>query len=66
MSDHEIALRAALNLLRDSIECGRMPSGLPLTPDAVALHEDAVRHLEMMLGVLDAMDVNTWAMTEGP
>ena len=33
MSDStELALRAALNVLRDSIETGRMPSGLTLGP----------------------------------
>lgn len=41
-----IALTAAINLLRDSIESGKMPSGLPLTPDAAALHERAAGHLE--------------------
>jgi hypothetical protein len=34
---------------RDSIESGRMPSGLPLAPDAAALHRSAVERLEAML-----------------
>jgi hypothetical protein len=49
MTDTEIALRAAINVLRDTIESGRMPSRLKLTPDAAALHERAARHLEAML-----------------
>ena len=47
--DTELALRAALNVLRDSIECGRMPSGLPLAPEAVDLHERTAQHLEALL-----------------
>jgi len=47
--DTEIALRAAVNVLRDSIECGRMPSGLPLAPEAVDLHERAAQHFEALL-----------------
>jgi len=50
MTDAEIAFRAAINVLRDSIECGRMPSGLPLAPDAAELHEQAVQRLERLLG----------------
>ena len=49
MTDAEIAFRAAINVLRDSIESGRMPSGLPLRPDAADLHERAARHLEGLL-----------------
>ncbi len=49
MTDDEIAFRAAINILRDSIESGRMPSGLPLAPDAADLHERAAHHLEAML-----------------
>ncbi len=49
MTDDEIAFRAAINVLRDTIESGRMPSGLPLAPDAVDLHERAAQHLEAML-----------------
>jgi hypothetical protein len=36
MSDDEIAFRAVITVLRDTIESGRMPSGLALTPDAKA------------------------------
>jgi hypothetical protein len=49
MTDHEIALRAALNLLRDSLESGRMPSGLPLHQDAREVHERAAAHFEELL-----------------
>lgn len=49
MTDDEIAFRAAINLLRDSIESGRMPSGLSLPPDAADLHERAAKHLEGLL-----------------
>ncbi len=49
MSEDEIALRAAINVLRDTIESGRMPSGEPLAPDAADLHERAARHLETLV-----------------
>jgi hypothetical protein len=49
MSEDEIALHAAINVLRDSIESRRMPSGEPLPPDSVALHERAAQHLEAIL-----------------
>ncbi len=49
MTDDEIAFRAAINILRDSAESRRMPSGLPLTPEAVDLHEQAAEHLESLL-----------------
>jgi hypothetical protein len=49
MTDREIALRAAVNLLRDSIESRRMPSGEPLLPEALALHQRAAEHFETML-----------------
>jgi hypothetical protein len=49
MTDDEIAFRAAINILRDIIESGRMPSGVPLRPDAADLHERAARHLEGLL-----------------
>ncbi len=45
MTDDEIALRAAINVLRDTLESRCMPSGLPLEPDAAELHERAVQHL---------------------
>jgi hypothetical protein len=44
----EIAFRAAINVLRDTLESRRMPSGLPLAPDAAELHERAA-HLEMLV-----------------
>jgi hypothetical protein len=49
MTDDEIAFRAAINVLRDTLESCRMPSGLPLAPDAAELHERAAGHLEMLL-----------------
>jgi len=49
MTEDEITFRAAINVLRDSIESGRMPSGEPLAPDAAALHERAADHLETLL-----------------
>ncbi|KAA3448233.1 hypothetical protein C7I87_22945 [Mesorhizobium sp. SARCC-RB16n] len=49
LTDYEIALRAAINVLRDTIESHRMPSGLPLEPDAAALHERAIERLEALL-----------------
>lgn len=54
MTEDEIAFRAAINVLRDTIESGRMPSGLPLAPDAADLHERAARHLETLLRRLAA------------
>lgn len=49
MTDDEIAFRAAINVLLDTIESRRMPSGQPLAPDAAALHQRAVDHLEVLL-----------------
>lgn len=49
MTEDEIAFRAAINVLRDSIESGRMPSGLPLTPDAAEVHARAAERLEALL-----------------
>jgi len=48
-SELEMTLYAALNVLRDSNECGRMPSGLALTPGAAVVHERAVERLEALL-----------------
>jgi hypothetical protein len=49
MTEDEIAFRAAINVLRDTIESGRMPSGEPLRPDAAELHQRAAEHLEILL-----------------
>ena len=50
MSDStELALRAALNVLRDSIETGRMPSGLTLAPEALAMHAAVIAEYEQLL-----------------
>ena len=50
MTETEIAFRAAINVLRDSVESRRMPSGEPLGPDGVTLHARAADHLEELLG----------------
>ncbi len=57
MSDpfDQIALRAAINVLRDSVECGgRMPSGEALAPDAAELHRQAADHLDAKRRALSA------------
>ena len=46
------ALRLAINLLRDSAETRRMPSGEGLTDDVVRLHADAADVLEDALSEL--------------
>lgn len=43
---HETALRAAVNILRDSVESGRMPSGEPLATAAADLHTRAADYLD--------------------
>jgi len=55
----ELALLAAINVLRDSIETGRMPSGLALEPAALAMHEDAVAECERLLAA--AHEAAAWA-----
>jgi len=42
-------LLAAINLLRDSIETGRMPSGIELAPEALAMHEAVIVECERLL-----------------
>lgn len=54
MTMDEAALRTALNILRDSVESGRMPSGLPLEPTAREMHERAIHHLEALLQQVQA------------
>jgi hypothetical protein len=49
VTETEIALEAAINILRDSVESQRMPSSLPLQPDAVEIHARAADHLERLL-----------------
>lgn len=48
MTDFEIALRAAANVLRDSVESGRMPSGVALDHDSKALHARAADQLDSL------------------
>jgi len=57
MTEDEIALRAALNVLRDSVETGRMPSGEALTPPALDLHRRAIEHFDSQLRALQAASV---------
>jgi len=47
-----LALRAAINVLRDSAESRKMPSGEPLTDAVVRLHLDAADMLEESLSDL--------------
>jgi hypothetical protein len=54
MTDVEIAFRAAINVLRDTIESGRTPSGLPLEPDSAELHKQAASYLQILLDRLSA------------
>lgn len=49
MNELELALRAALNILRDSVESERMPSGEPLTEEMRILHEQAIDTLAEQL-----------------
>jgi hypothetical protein len=61
----EIALRAALNVLRDSIESGRMASGIELEPTARAAHEAAIAELERLLAGVKALASRETAMPPG-
>ena len=45
----ELVVRAALNVLRDSVESGKMPSGLPLEGAALDMHRRAIDHFEKLL-----------------
>jgi hypothetical protein len=54
MSKDEAAIRTAFNVLRDSVQSGRMPSGLPLEPPARDMHERAIDHLEELLRQIQA------------
>jgi hypothetical protein len=47
-----LALRAAINVLRDSAESRKMPSGEPLDDASVQLHFDAADTLEESLSDL--------------
>ena len=42
------ALTLAINLLRDSAESGRMPSGIKLEPQVAELHDEAAEELELL------------------
>lgn len=54
MSDDEIALRAALNVLRDSVEAQRMPWGESLEAGAAEVHEQAIgRQAKALAAVQD-------------
>jgi len=45
----ELALRTALNVLRDSIETGRMPSGPMLAPETLAMRPAATAECKQLL-----------------
>lgn len=47
-----LALRTAINVLRDSAESRKMPSGEPLDEASVQLHFDAAETLEESLSDL--------------
>ena len=50
MSDNpELALLAAINVQRASVETGRMPSGIELAPEALAMHEAAIVECDRLL-----------------
>ena len=49
MTDKELALRTALNVLRDSVEARRMPSGEPLEGPGLEMHEHAIGQLSELL-----------------
>jgi hypothetical protein len=51
MSDQDVAQHAAIKLLPDTIEPGRMPSGLSLTLEVSSLYERAAQYLEGLLKV---------------
>jgi hypothetical protein len=53
LTDDEIALRAAINVLRDTLESRRMLSGLPLEPDAAKLHCTDHSHRQQQVGVFE-------------
>jgi hypothetical protein len=48
MTDAEINIRAAVNLLRDAAESRRYPSGEAMSPEMVELHERAAAWLEIL------------------
>lgn len=57
MTEDELALRTALNVLRDSVETGRMPSGEALTTPALDMHRRAIERLDTQLRALQAAGV---------
>jgi hypothetical protein len=61
MIDPQDAFRAAINVLRDSVESGKMPSGIALWPRVSDLHARAANCLETMLKEAeDAVDGSTY------
>jgi hypothetical protein len=55
MSKDEAALRCAVDLLADSLESGRMPSGLLLEPAAREMHERTLDHFQELLRQVQAL-----------
>ncbi|HTC07148.1 MAG TPA: PAS domain-containing protein [Acetobacteraceae bacterium] len=67
--DDETALSTAINVLRESVESGRMPSGQKLEPEVAALHAQAIAHLDELRrhrsetdfrALVDAMPIHVW------
>jgi hypothetical protein len=54
MLNDEVVLRAALNVLLDSVEALRMPSGEPLAASAAEVHQLAIDRLTMTLTAVRA------------
>jgi len=53
-----LALRTAINALRDIVECARMPNGIPLSDDERELHPLSADELEMQQV---ALEKSSWA-----
>jgi hypothetical protein len=59
MIETEIAYQAAINVLRDTVESGRMPHGAKIESGVAALHSRAADHLELLLeGLSDHQKTN--------
>lgn len=54
MTPDELALRAAINVLQDSIESRCMPSGEPLEGPGLDMHRQAARRLASLLLAVQA------------
>jgi hypothetical protein len=61
MTNPEIHLHLAVNLLRDAAESRRYPSGEPMPDDMVELHDKAAAYLETLAKTHATMDREQWA-----